>query len=133
MEKGDVRVGAPLTTFLVYAGPDATHLDQLNASLVVPMVANVPINPRTGLPGPLTGSAAGALRADSAVLGLHRACSELEDNARCVPVTIQAGANAKLCFSFTPPIAQDYNGQVTLATNDPSETGPVVQLSGQGQ
>jgi hypothetical protein len=90
LEKGDVRVGDPLTTFLVYAGADATHLDQLNASLVVPMVAAVPIDPRTGLPGSLTGPAAGALRADSAVLGRHRACPDLEDNAPCAQVTVQA-------------------------------------------
>jgi len=48
------------------------------------------------------------------------------------PIDIQGGANAKVCFSLTPPITQDYSGQVSLVTNDPSGTNPTVQLTGWG-
>jgi hypothetical protein len=53
-------------------------------------------------------------------------------NPFSLPITIQGGDNAKVCFSFVPPISQAYNGQVTLTTTDPSGTNPVVSLTGWG-
>jgi len=53
-------------------------------------------------------------------------------NPFSLPITIQGGATAKVCFSFFPPISQDYNGQVTLLTTDPSGTNPVISLTGWG-
>jgi hypothetical protein len=53
-------------------------------------------------------------------------------NPFSLPITIQGGDNAKVCFSFAPPISQAYNGQVTLTTNDPSGMNPVVNLTGWG-
>jgi hypothetical protein len=48
------------------------------------------------------------------------------------PITLAGGASAQVCFSFTPPIAQQYSGQVTLVTTDPSGTNPTVELTGHG-
>ncbi len=48
------------------------------------------------------------------------------------PITVAGGESAKVCFSFVPPIIQQYSGQVTLVTNDPSGTNPVVNLTGWG-
>jgi hypothetical protein len=53
-------------------------------------------------------------------------------NPFSLPITIQGGATAKVCFSFDPPISQDYTGQVQLMTNDPSGTNPVISLTGWG-
>jgi hypothetical protein len=54
-------------------------------------------------------------------------------NPFSLPITIQVfGASSKVCFSFTPPIAADYNGQVTLTIDIPSVSGPVVSLAGWG-
>jgi hypothetical protein len=53
-------------------------------------------------------------------------------NPAPIPVTIQGGDSAKVCFSFTPPITQQYSGQATLDTDDPSGTNPIVQLTGWG-
>lgn len=60
-----VRAGAPLTTFLVYAGKDASHLQRLNVATVVPLQANVPIS-LSGATGVLPGPVGRSLRADSA-------------------------------------------------------------------
>jgi len=48
------------------------------------------------------------------------------------PIDIPGGASAQVCFSLTPPITQQYSGQVTLITTDPSGTNPVMQLAGWG-
>jgi hypothetical protein len=49
-----------------------------------------------------------------------------------IPVTIPGGTSAPVCFSFTPPITQQYLGQATLATDDPLAISASVQLSGWG-
>ncbi len=48
------------------------------------------------------------------------------------PITVVGGASAKICFAFAPAITQQYSGDVTLVTNDPSGTNPIVQLTGWG-
>ena len=48
------------------------------------------------------------------------------------PVTIPAGASAKVCFSFTPPSAQEYIAGATLKTDDPSGKNPLVVMTGWG-
>ena len=62
--------------------------------------------------------------------------SQLDDStppmAAPIPVTIDPGDSAEVCFSFTPSIAQQYGGQATLETNDPSHSDPIVQLVGLG-
>jgi len=47
------------------------------------------------------------------------------------PISIVPGGSAEVCFELTPPIAQDYSGQATLLTSDPSGN-PVIQLTGWG-
>ncbi len=77
LEQDGVPMGKPLTTFIVYAGKDAST-QRLNASLVMPFKANVPISPQ-GNPGTLSPGATATLQADST------------DLARWpVPVTLQA-------------------------------------------
>jgi hypothetical protein len=51
--------------------------------------------------------------------------------ATSFPISFLDGS-AQVCFSFNPPITQDYMGQATLVTTDPSDTNPVVQLTGWG-
>jgi len=53
-------------------------------------------------------------------------------NPQAFPITIPGGGSANVCFSFTPPITQEYSGQVTLVTDDPTGTNPVIELSGWG-
>jgi hypothetical protein len=78
LEKDDVRVGNPLTTFLVYAGADARNLVPLEAALVVPLATQVSIQPRTAQPGILAGPVSAELQADIAALDRHRAPVTLE-------------------------------------------------------
>ena len=47
-------------------------------------------------------------------------------------ITSAGGGSAKVCFALTPPITQDYDGQVTLETTDPSGSNPIVELTGWG-
>jgi len=53
-------------------------------------------------------------------------------NPFTLPITIAGGDSAKVCFQLTPPITQQYSGQLTLTTTDPSGTNPVLQLAGWG-
>jgi len=73
LEKDGIRVGQPLTTFLVFAGKDAVHLKALRASFVLPIAAEVSVDPRTGATAPLPSQEAQALQAASAVLAAARA------------------------------------------------------------
>jgi len=52
-------------------------------------------------------------------------------NPAPVPVTLQPDAGAKVCFTLTPSVPNQYTGQVTLQTS-PTETNPVLQLTGFG-
>jgi len=47
-------------------------------------------------------------------------------------ITIMGGESAKVCFAFTPPITQQYNGDMTLVSTDPSGMNPSLQLTGWG-
>jgi len=78
LERAGVRKGQALTTFIVYAGNDASNLQRLDVSLVVPFAAVVPISP-AGLIGPMPASTAVQFEADAAVLARSP-----------VPVTIRA-------------------------------------------
>jgi hypothetical protein len=53
-------------------------------------------------------------------------------NPFSLPITLQSDTSAEVCFSLTPSATQDYTGQVTLLTTDPSGTNPVVELTGWG-
>jgi hypothetical protein len=46
------------------------------------------------------------------------------------PITIGGGDQAKVCFTFSCPITQLYQGQATLLTSDPGVADPVVTLTG---
>ena len=48
------------------------------------------------------------------------------------PITVAAGASAKVCFALTPPITQQYTGQATLETTDPGGSNPILELTGWG-
>ena len=67
LEVGNVRKGQPLTSFIVYAGNDASNLLHLDVALVAPFGASVPISP-AGSIGPMAASTAGQFEADAAVL-----------------------------------------------------------------
>lgn len=53
-------------------------------------------------------------------------------NPAPIPVSIPGGGSAKLCFSFTPPITQQYSGQATLVTDNPAVISPTMELTGWG-
>ena len=53
-------------------------------------------------------------------------------NPFSLPISIAGGASAKVCFTLTPPIPQQYSSQAQLATDDPSGNNPVVLLTGWG-
>ena len=64
------------------------------------------------------------------------AVSQVDDstpsNPAPIPVSIPGGWSAKVCFSFTPPITQQYTGQATLSPDNPAVVPPTVQLTGWG-
>jgi hypothetical protein len=78
LEIARVRKGQPLTTFIVYAGNDASNLQRLDVALIAPFGATVPISP-AGSIGPMAASTAEQFEADAAVLA-----------GSPVPVTIRA-------------------------------------------
>jgi hypothetical protein len=78
LEVANVRKGQPLTTFIVYAGSDASNLLRLDVAIVAPFGGAVPISP-TGSIGPMAASMAGQFEAGAAVLARSP-----------VPVTIRA-------------------------------------------
>ncbi|HXW78819.1 MAG TPA: DUF6049 family protein [Acidimicrobiales bacterium] len=77
LEEDGVPRGHPLTTFIVFAGQDASSFRRLEVSLVVPLRAKVAISP-LGTPGEIAPGEAGRIDADAS------------DLARAdVPVTLQ--------------------------------------------
>src|SRR5579875_1050922 len=80
LEQGGVRMGQPLTTFLVYVDKYAKGLKRLQVGLVLPFSAPVPFSP-SGVPGPVPAPAAADLEGDAYDLVRWR-----------VPVTLLAGA-----------------------------------------
>ena len=64
--------------------------------------------------------------------GLSQIDDSMPPVAAPVPVSIAGGASVEICFSFTPPISQDYNGQATLTSDDPDAVAPTLQLTGWG-
>jgi Family of unknown function (DUF6049) len=67
LEEDGVPRGHPLTTFIVYAGQDASSFHRLQASFVVPLRAKVAISP-VGTPGDLAAEEAGRIDADASDL-----------------------------------------------------------------
>jgi hypothetical protein len=63
---------------------------------------------------------------------LSKTDNAMPPNSTALPVTIQPGSGAEVCFVFTPTASQSYNGQVTLTTTDPSGSNPIVALMGWG-
>lgn len=78
LEVANVRKGQPLTTFIVYAGNDASNLLRLDVAIVAPFGGTVPIS-SSGSIGPMAASIAGQFEAGAAVLARSPA-----------PVTIRA-------------------------------------------
>ncbi|MGC8626922.1 MAG: DUF6049 family protein [Acidimicrobiales bacterium] len=78
LEEGGVRMGQPLTTFLVYVDKYAQELRRLQVGLVLPLRGPVSVSP-LGVPGALPSQVARALEADAADLVHWK-----------VPVTVQA-------------------------------------------
>jgi hypothetical protein len=78
LEIARVRKGPPLTTFIVYAGNDASNLQRLDVALIAPFGPRVPISP-AGSIGPMAASTAEQFEADAAVLASSH-----------VPVTVRA-------------------------------------------
>ncbi|HTV11993.1 MAG TPA: hypothetical protein VME20_09025 [Acidimicrobiales bacterium] len=90
-----VRVGQPLTTFLVYAGKDASSLQPLRASFVIPVAASVPVNPQTGAPGLLPGPAEAELASDTAQLAAHHVPMTVAADVATVEAMARAGPEGK--------------------------------------
>jgi len=78
LEVANVRKGQPLTTFIVYAGNDASNLLRLDVAIVAPFGGTVPIS-SSGPIGPMAASIAAQFEAGAAVLARSP-----------VPVTIRA-------------------------------------------
>ncbi|MGH9106292.1 MAG: hypothetical protein ACRDZX_10735 [Acidimicrobiales bacterium] len=97
LEKEGVTVGKVLTTFLVFAGPVASHLQPLNVGLVVPFSAGVPIN-LDGSSGSVPPGRAMALGADSAAVAHYAALAH--DPVR---VTLEPGVATVRSLADGPP------------------------------
>ena len=116
LEENDVRVGQPLTTFIVYVGKDASTLRPLDTVLVVPLAARVPIN-QAGVPGTVPAAPASVLEADAAELYLWH-----------VPVTIRADVATIESMAGGSPAAKDAVGEVREALVAGDEVLPTTQL-----
>jgi hypothetical protein len=126
LEKGGVRVGQVLTTFLVYAGPDAAHLNKLNVAVVVPFSANVPLSP-DGRPGRMSPTSARLLEQDSAVVARY---APRKAAPYGVPVTLAADATTLEALADQGPpgrLAVESLGEAALSGDEllPSTDFPV--------
>jgi len=77
-------------------------------------------------------SGVGSFDNEGGAFGVATTDDSTPPNPQSFPINIPGGESAKVCFSFMPPIAQQYSGQATLLTNDPSGTNPIIQLAGWG-
>jgi hypothetical protein len=100
LDEGGVRMGQPLTTFLVYVDKYARDLQRLRVGIVLPLSAKVPFSPG-GVPGRLSQQAAGLLETDVADLARWR-----------VPVTV----------------LPDVPALESLAGGDRAERGAIIDL-----
>ena len=53
-------------------------------------------------------------------------------NPITLPIALPANGSAKVCFTFTPILAQAYSGEALLVTDDPGDLSPTIGLSGWG-
>jgi len=67
---------------------------------------------------------------DAGAFALSQVDDATPPNPAPVPTTLASGASTEVCFSLTPPVTQQYDGQATLETSE--GLGPVVQLTGWG-
>jgi hypothetical protein len=116
LEENGVRVGQPLTTFIVYVGKDASTLRALDTVLVVPIGARVPIN-HTGQPGMVPPAVASVLEADAAEI--HR---------WHVPVTIRADVATIESMAGSGAAGQHAVGELREALVAGDELLPATQL-----
>jgi hypothetical protein len=116
LEDNGVRVGQPLTTFIVYVGKDASTLRRLETVLVVPLAAREPIS-QTGVPAPVPAASASVLEADAAELYLWH-----------VPVTIRAVAATVMSLAESDVAGRDAVGEVRGALVAGDELLPTTEL-----
>jgi hypothetical protein len=116
LEDNGVRVGQPLTTFIVYVGKDASTLRRLETVLVVPLAAKEPIS-QAGVPGPVPAASASVLEADAAELYLWH-----------VPVTIRAAAATVASLAESGATGRDTVGELREALAAGDELLPTTQL-----
>ncbi|HXW79397.1 MAG TPA: DUF6049 family protein, partial [Acidimicrobiales bacterium] len=126
LEKGGVRVGQPLSLFLVYAGADASHLQRLNVAIVVPLAAWVPINSRTGAVGPVSASTTFWLRAD--IADLARADSTGLPATQRVPVTLEADDPTVQALASGTPAERRAVSQLKAAVSSGDELLPSTSI-----
>jgi hypothetical protein len=124
LEKDGARLGAPLTVFVVYAGSDARNLQRLNADLVVPVAARVPIS-SSGLPGAVPPASASALRADSAELARWQVPVTVEVDVPTVQALAKGGpADARALAHLEAAVAS--GDELLPATSLPLDLGALV-------
>jgi hypothetical protein len=87
LEEDGARVGQPLTTFIVYAGKDASTLVHLETAVVVPLGAKLEIG-STGTPAPVPSQYQTEIGADVAQIEL--AAQAGAGRSPGVPVTVRA-------------------------------------------
>ncbi len=79
---------------------------------------------------PITISGLGSFESAGGSFALATTDDANPPNPFSFPVAIAGGGSARICFTLTPPVTQQFTGQVTLLTNDPSGVDPVIQLTG---
>ncbi len=121
--------GEPVGVALTLA-PNPINFGYVTLEPIPPAVGCTVVTNQSNVPVSITGTS--EFENEGGAFALATTDDATPPNPFSLPITIQGGGNAKVCFSFTPPIGQPYNGQVTLTTNDPSGTNPVVSLTGWG-
>jgi len=99
LEKYGVRVGQPLTTFLVYADKSASDLQALRVAFVFSLASSVTINQRTGTPAALPGATVQQLSALASELAAHRVPVTLAADAPTMEALASSGAGGRSALS----------------------------------
>ncbi len=106
--------------------------DPLNFGYVVPASSVIACTTAANISNvPVTISGLGSFTSAEGAFALSAVDDAMPAKPAPVPVTIQPGGSAEVCFSLTPSVPAAYTGQVALLT-DASGMDPVLQLVGSG-
>jgi hypothetical protein len=124
LQEGGVRRSPLLTTFLVYAGNDASTLKRLNVDLVVPMSAKVPIG-SSGALGAVPAGTGAELLADSKALASWHVPVSVAADVPTVEALGQGGPAERMTVAYLRT-AVSFDDELLPATSLPLDIPALV-------